>query len=149
LSKFFFHIFTRSHLLCRDEYNKVKAAIDEIGPFLTLTEHDFASNTADKVVKKSRHEAIDKELRLVSGRLERAACVVDDVERLLGVKTRWQRGDAEYRKMLEYIGNKKFVRVVEELEGLVVSRLMELDKANLAGSGTWFISLCDVPDAFS
>jgi hypothetical protein len=51
--------------------------------------------------------------------------------------------------MLEYIGNKKFVRIVEELEGLVVSRLMELDKANLAGSGTWFISLCDVPDAFS
>jgi hypothetical protein len=86
-------------------------------------------------VKKSKHEAIDKELRLISGRLERAARVVDDVERLLGVKTRWQRGDAEYQKMLEYISNRKFVRVVEELQGLVVSRLMELDKVNLAGSG--------------
>jgi len=38
--------------------------------------------------------------------------------------------------MLEYITNRKFVRVVEELQGLVVSRLMELDKMNLAGSGT-------------
>ena len=49
--------------------------------------------------------------------------------------------------MLEYISNKKFIRVVEELEGLVVSRLMELDKANLAGSGTWLISSCDVLNA--
>jgi hypothetical protein len=114
---------------------------------LTLTEHEFASNTTDKVVKKSKHQAIDKELRLISGRLERAARVVDDVERLVGVKTRWQRSDAEYRKMLEYISNRKFVRVVEELQGLVVSRLMELDKVNLAGSGMWFISLCDVPNA--
>jgi len=49
--------------------------------------------------------------------------------------------------MLEYISNKKFVRVVEELEGLVVSRLMELDKVNLAGSGMWFIFLYGVPNA--
>ncbi|SRR6266404_6323977 len=34
-----------------------------------------------------------KELRLISGRPERAARIVDDVERLLGVKTRWQRRD--------------------------------------------------------
>ncbi len=39
-------------------------------------------------------------------------------------------------KILEYVNNKKFVRIVEELHGLVVSRLMELDKMNLAGSGT-------------
>ena len=38
--------------------------------------------------------------------------------------------------MVEYISNRKFVHVVKELQGLVVSRLMELDKMNLAGSGT-------------
>jgi len=38
--------------------------------------------------------------------------------------------------MVEYISNRKFVHVVEELQGLVVSRLMELDKMNLARSGT-------------
>jgi len=38
--------------------------------------------------------------------------------------------------MLEYISNRKFVCIVKELQGLVVSRLMELDKMNLAGSGT-------------
>ena len=39
-------------------------------------------------------------------------------------------------KILKYVNNKKFVRNVEELQGLVMSRLMELDKMNLAGSGT-------------
>ena len=47
----------------------------------------------------------------------------------------WQREDAEYVKILEYVNNKKFVCIIEELHGLVVSRLMELDKVNLAGSG--------------
>ena len=60
---------------------------------------------------------------------------VDDVERLLGIKERWQQSDTEYQRVFKYLGNKNFVRVVEELQGLVVSRLMELDKVNLAGSG--------------
>jgi hypothetical protein len=68
--------------------------------------------------------------------MEHAAQAVDDFERLMTIKTRWQREDAEYVKILEYVNNRKFVRIVEELQGLVVSRLMELDKMNLAGSGT-------------
>lgn len=130
-----------SHHLPREEYNAVRNVINNVDPFLTLTEHEFSMDVANHVVKKSKHAMIDKELRLISGRLERAVCVVDDVERLLGIKTRWQREDAEYQKMVEYISNRKFVRVVEELQGLVVSRLMELDKVNLAGSGTGFYFL--------
>ena len=38
-------------------------------------------------------------------------------------------------KILEYVNNKKFVHNVKKLQGLVVSRLMELNKMNLAGSG--------------
>jgi hypothetical protein len=105
-------------------------------PFLNLAPSDFAVDIAGQIVKNSKHEAINRELRLISGRLERAVRVVDDIERLLGITPRWQRSDAEYQKTLQYISNKKFVRVVEELQGLVVSRLMELDRANLAGSGT-------------
>jgi hypothetical protein len=39
-------------------------------------------------------------------------------------------------KILEYVNNRKFVHIIEELQGLVVSRLIELEKMNLAGSGT-------------
>jgi len=113
---------------------------------LTLTKHEFATNTADKVVKKSKHEAINKELQLINGQLEWAAHIVDDTEWLLGVKTWWQCGDAEYWKTLEYISNREFVRVVEKLQGLIMSRLMEMDKVNLAGS-VCSLFLCDVPNA--
>lgn len=109
--------------------------INGISPFLNLTEHNFTTNIADQVVKKSKHVAIDKERQVISRRLEWAEHNVDNVERLLGIDQHWQRGDAEYQKILEYINNRKFVRLVEELQGLVVSRLMELDKVNLAGSG--------------
>jgi hypothetical protein len=99
-------------------------------------------------VGKSKHEAIDRELRLISARQERAARAIDDVERLIGIEKRWQRDEAEYQKTFKYISNRKFVRVVEELEGLVVSRLMELEKANLAGSGTQFVYLRHSPNLY-
>ena len=119
--------------------------IDEVG-FVNLTEHDFSMRFPDEVVKKSKQEAIGRQLRLISARQERAARAVDDIERLISIKTRWQRDDAEYQKILKYISNRKYVHVIEELQGLVVSRLMELEKVNLAGSGTQFICLHYYPN---
>jgi len=103
---------------------------------LVLTEYEFASGVAQQVVKKSKHEVMNRELRVFSGRIDRATHAVDTIEQQLCIETRWERNNAEYVKMLEYTSNRKFVRIVEELQGLVVSRLMELDKMNLAGSGT-------------
>jgi hypothetical protein len=79
---------------------------------------------------------LGKELQRSDKQVGRAAQLVDIFEGMLEIKMQWQREDAEYVKILEYVNNKKFVRNVEELQGLVVSRLMELDKMNLAGSGT-------------
>ena len=87
-------------------------------------------------MKKSLHEVLNRELRAISRQIDRATHAVDTLEKQLCIGTRWKRDDAEYVKMLDYIDNRKFVRVVEDLQGLVVSRLMELDKMNLAGSGT-------------
>jgi len=120
--------------------------IDEVGPFLNLDEHDFSIGVSDQVVKKSKQEAIDRRLRVISTWEERAARRIDDVERLIGIKTWWERDDNEYQEILKYISNRQFVRVIEELQGLVVSRLMELEKVNLAGSGTSFISLHHSPN---
>ena len=122
-------------VILRERYNRVRDTISGLGP-LVLTEYEFASGVAHQAMKKSPHEVLNRELRTISGRIDRATDAVDDLERQLSIDTRWQRDDAEYVKMCEYIHNRKFVRMVEELQGLVVSRLMELDKMNLAGSGT-------------
>ena len=87
-------------------------------------------------MRESEHEALNRKLRAISERIDCATHSVDAIEKGLCIKTRWKWDDTEYVKMLEYIDNRKFVRVVEELQGLVVSRLIELDKMNLAGSGT-------------
>jgi hypothetical protein len=102
---------------------------------LVLTEYEFASGVAHQAMKKSKHEVMNRELRTISGRIDRATHAVDAIEQQLCIEMRWERNNAEYVKMLDYISNRKFVRIVEELQGLVVSRLMELDKMNLAGSG--------------
>ena len=93
----------------------MRKKIDEVGPFLNLTEQDFSIAISDQAVRKSKHEAIDRQLRLISARQERAAHKVDDVERLIGIETRWQRSEAEYERVLKYISNRKFVRVIKEL----------------------------------
>ena len=119
----------------RKHYNSVRDDIDRLSP-LNLTEHEFASGVVDQTVRESEHESLSRKLWAFSLQIDRATHSVDAIEKGLCIATRWERDDAEYVKMLKYIDNRKFVRTVEELQGLVVSRLMELDKMNLAGSGT-------------
>ena len=49
----------------------------------------------------------------------------------------------EYVQMLEYSQQRQFIRAVEELENLVVQRLFELSKANLASTGK-VVSYCAI-----
>ena len=130
-----------STLLCdlifcrRKQYNCAQDKMVRLGP-LNLTKHEFASGIAHQAVERSEHEAINREVRKLSGQIDHAADFVDTLEQQLCIKTQWHQDDAEYVKMCKYISNRKFIHVVEELQGLVVSRLVELDKMNLAGSGT-------------
>ncbi len=74
----------------RREYNAVSKSIDDLDPFLNLAPNDFAIDIADQIVKKSKHEAISRELRLINGQLERAMHVVDNIEQLPGITPWWQ-----------------------------------------------------------
>ena len=62
---------------------------------------------------------------------------VEDLEDQLGIEPmdRWTMDRCEYVQMLEYSQQRQFIRAVEELENLVVQRLFELSKANLASTG--------------
>ncbi|KAG2745458.1 hypothetical protein P692DRAFT_201653893, partial [Suillus brevipes Sb2] len=59
----------------------------------------------------------------------------DDFERRHGINERWVSSDPQYIQAREYCSQRRFTRVVEELEGLVIQRLFELSKANLSGTG--------------
>ncbi|KAG2109784.1 hypothetical protein BD769DRAFT_1365312, partial [Suillus cothurnatus] len=58
-----------------------------------------------------------------------------DLERRIGVTQHWTPADPEYQEALKYLHNHRFIHAVQRLEGLIVQRLFELAKANLAGTG--------------
>jgi hypothetical protein len=62
----------------------------------------------------------------------------DEIERQLKIEKRWSAEDPHYLDALKYINNRTFIGAVERLEGLVVQRLFELSKANLAATGVYF-----------
>ena len=65
----------------------------------------------------------------------------DETEQQLGIEERWTSEDPCYVDALNYINNQTFICAVECLEGLVVQRLFELSKANLAATGVFFLQL--------
>ena len=90
------------------------------------------SHVASTATKRS-HAARRAAERQVSSQQDR----VEDLEERLGINPtdRWTPDQREYVEMLEYSRHRQFIRVVEELESLVVQRLFELSKANLASTG--------------
>ena len=62
---------------------------------------------------------------------------IEDLEDQLGIEStdRWTVDRPEYVEMLEYSRQRQFICAVEDLENLVVQRLFELSKANLASTG--------------
>jgi len=120
---------------CRKQYNCARDKMVRLGP-LNLTKHEFASGIAHRAVEQSEHEAINREVQKLSRQIDCAADFVDTLEQQLCIETWWHQDDAKHMKMCKYISNRKFVHVIEELQGLVMSRLVELDKINLARSGT-------------
>ncbi|KAG2032361.1 hypothetical protein BDR03DRAFT_936026 [Suillus americanus] len=73
--------------------------------------------------------------RATERRLQVQISVVEDIEDRMGVVTQWSPQSHEYIESLEYSQKCRFIRAVEDLEGLVVQRMFELSKANLASTG--------------
>jgi hypothetical protein len=111
----FLHLSKGSHLLPREKHGNLRKEIDELGPFHIVTQDSFASSIVDNT--NSKRVKLTRDLQASDVRIGRAAQSVNDIEWLLGITgmMRWQREGAEYVKILEYVNNKKFVRVVEEL----------------------------------
>ncbi|KZT26423.1 hypothetical protein NEOLEDRAFT_1198259 [Neolentinus lepideus HHB14362 ss-1] len=60
---------------------------------------------------------------------------VGDLEQKLEIAERWTDAHPEYRKTLEYLRTRDFHRALDRLQQLVIQRLFELQKANMAGMG--------------
>ncbi|TFK59169.1 hypothetical protein BDN72DRAFT_781102 [Pluteus cervinus] len=105
-------------------------------PFIhNYTPADFREHGVLSPQARKTAQATAKEREKLRNALQLTRDRVSDAERVLGIEDRWTTDHASYQELQLYIRNSKWVEVVEKLEGLVVQRLIELSKANLAGTG--------------
>ncbi|KAG1884158.1 hypothetical protein F4604DRAFT_1920002 [Suillus subluteus] len=103
--------------------------------FLSYSPTDFTPTQGLRKSVQTVAKAREAEHSAAYHRLVLEMNAVDDLERRMGITERWTREQDEYKHALNSLTNRRFIRVVEHLEGLVVKRLFELAKANLAGTG--------------
>ncbi|KIK11521.1 hypothetical protein PISMIDRAFT_122534 [Pisolithus microcarpus 441] len=104
-------------------------------PFLTYTPADFQARSGLRSSAQEGTTAINAEYALALCRYELRLNEVANFERNHNITERWTWDHPQYNEALEYVQQHTFIRAVEELEGLVIQRLAELSKANLAGTG--------------
>jgi hypothetical protein len=103
--------------------------------FLTYTPVDFTPTHGLQKNQQAFARAREAKRHAAHRKLVLEMNVVDDIEHRMGITERWQPQDTKYQEGLAYLTNRQFIHVIEQLQGLVVQRLFELAKANIAGTG--------------
>jgi hypothetical protein len=65
--------------------------------------------------------------------------VVQELEVKLGVVMRWLPAHAEWKAAAILVGKRRYQRCLDDLEGLIVSRMFELMKMNMSQTGVHFL----------
>lgn len=66
---------------------------------------------------------------------DKAVKGVQEMERRMGIETRWIAGSQEWNDAAELVATRRYRCAVDTLEKLVVQRLFELTKTNMSGTG--------------
>lgn len=61
------------------------------------------------------------------------------IERMMGITESWTAESQEYKDTLEYIRKRDYILALDRLEQLTVSRMLELEKLNMAGIGMLYL----------
>ncbi|KAI0059965.1 hypothetical protein BV25DRAFT_1808307, partial [Artomyces pyxidatus] len=119
------------------QLDKSIARVPDDTDFLTHTsttvsgDHGFNA----KALRTEAVKAKEKGRQAAARKVAFAMKVVADYEMRLDISERWLPTSPKYRRVVDYIKRKDFIIAVDTLEGLVVQRLFELAKANVAGTG--------------
>jgi len=70
-----------------------------------------------------------------------AIAAVHDLEVKLDIKRTWTEDDPEYQDAARYLQHRDFHRTLDRVQQLVVQRLFEMSKANIASIGNVFFHL--------
>ncbi|KAI6000026.1 hypothetical protein EDD15DRAFT_2362606 [Pisolithus albus] len=104
-------------------------------PYLTYTPAEFTSTAGLNESARQGTNAVNAKYASALRKYQLQLNVVANFEHQHNIIDRWTPLHREYINAREYTKHRVFIRTVEELEGLVVQRMFELSKANLAKMG--------------
>ncbi|KIK11657.1 hypothetical protein PISMIDRAFT_19362, partial [Pisolithus microcarpus 441] len=104
-------------------------------PYLTYTPAEFTSTSGLNESARQGMNAVNAEYASALRKYQLQLNVVANFEHQHNIIDRWTPLHHEYINACEYTKHRVFICAVEELEGLVVQRMFELSKANLAKMG--------------
>ena|ERR1700761_3800777 len=89
--------------------------------------------TYDEATKQTRR--LETQLRHARERYDKALEAVQDLEVRLDITTRWTPGTEAWQKACAMVAKREYQRALDKLQALVISRMFELSKMNMAGTG--------------
>lgn len=92
----------------------------------------------------SKTRKAETERRIAAERYAQIQHDVVAMEVALGITTRWQPADQEYIQTIKYISEHAYQKALGKLQQLVIQRLFELNRLNLAGTGMYIKYICFV-----
>ncbi|KAJ6447960.1 hypothetical protein C8R45DRAFT_1115598 [Mycena sanguinolenta] len=78
---------------------------------------------------------IEMQRRYALEQQSKALAAVQDLEVRLGVAKRWAAGDEDWVAAAELVSKRCYQRSLDNLERLIISRMFELTKCNMSGTG--------------
>ncbi|KAJ7727652.1 hypothetical protein DFH07DRAFT_871547 [Mycena maculata] len=98
-------------------------------PFIP-TENDTAYAEAAKSTRRletQRRHALELQVK--------ALAAVHDLEDQLDITARWMPGDQKWEAVAGMVRKRRYQRALDHLQGLIISRMFELAKCNMSGTG--------------
>ena len=85
----------------------------------------------------TKQETAHRHLRAV---LDGSLYMVIQIEVQMGINEvdRWQPDHPKYIEIVKYTATRQYQKALDHLQKLVVQRLFELQKLNVAGTGEWY-----------
>ncbi|KAK7457914.1 hypothetical protein VKT23_010261 [Stygiomarasmius scandens] len=93
------------------------------------------SRSSAKTEKQLAAVKLDREIRRAQ---EKRLALLDDLqlsEARLKVERRWKKDSEEWRKAEKMVQEHRYQKALDKLEGLIIARMFELQRLNLAGTG--------------
>ncbi|KAJ7832527.1 hypothetical protein B0H14DRAFT_3087771 [Mycena olivaceomarginata] len=115
-----------AHIAYRQRVREMQGFAEPFMPTPTDEAYAEAAKQTRRLETQRRH-AVEVAVKSLAA--------VQDLEVKLDITTRWVPGCEEWDRAAKLVGNRRYQRALDQLQGLVVARLFELTKVNMSGTG--------------